>query len=113
MHHPTDRIAHTTVVEQWVEREIAQWVNHEGSIRRPIAPGANALTTFKIEFVLDVPIDKVFFLSHRNISDSDTKHSIFDVLEKHGKSHTSPHCSAIRKRYSWTFNVYHHFIHLF
>ena len=27
------------------EREIAQWVHHEGSIRRPIAPWANALTT--------------------------------------------------------------------
>ena len=31
MHHPTDRIAHTTafvtpVVEHWLEREIAQWV---------------------------------------------------------------------------------------
>ena len=31
MHHPTDRIAHTTafvtpVVEYWLEREIAQWV---------------------------------------------------------------------------------------
>ena len=30
MHHPTDRIAHTTafvtpVVEHWLEREIAQW----------------------------------------------------------------------------------------
>ena len=23
----------------------SQWVHHEGSIRRPIAPGANALTT--------------------------------------------------------------------
>ena len=49
-HHPTDRIAHTTafvtpVVEHWLEREIAQWVHHEGSIRRPIAPWANALTT--------------------------------------------------------------------
>ena len=38
-----DRIAHTTafvmpVVEHWLEREIAQWVHHEGSIRRPIAP---------------------------------------------------------------------------
>ena len=49
MHHPTDRIAHTTafvtsVVEHWLEREIAQWVHHEGSIRRPIAPWANALT---------------------------------------------------------------------
>ena len=32
MHHPTDRITHTTafvspVVEHWLEREIAQWVN--------------------------------------------------------------------------------------
>ena len=31
MHHPTDRIAHTTafvipVMEHWLEREIAQWV---------------------------------------------------------------------------------------
>ena len=31
MHHPKDRIAHTTafvtpVVEHWLEREIAQWV---------------------------------------------------------------------------------------
>ena len=40
---PSHRIAHTTafvtpVVEHWLEREIAQWVHHEGSIRRPIAP---------------------------------------------------------------------------
>ena len=50
MHHPTDRITQTTafvtpVVEQWLEREIAQWVHPEGSIRRPIASRANALTT--------------------------------------------------------------------
>ena len=50
MHHPTDRIAHTTafvtpVVEHWLEHEIAQRVHHEGSIWRPIAPSANALTT--------------------------------------------------------------------
>ena len=43
MHHPTDRIAHTTafvtpVVEHWLEQEIVQWVHHEGSIRQPIAP---------------------------------------------------------------------------
>ena len=43
MHHPTDRITHTTafvtpIMEHWLEREIAQWVRHEGSIRRPIAP---------------------------------------------------------------------------
>ena len=50
MHHPTDRISHTTAfvtpfVEHWLEREIAQWVHHEGSIRQHIAPRANALTT--------------------------------------------------------------------
>ena len=50
MHHLTDRITHTTafvtpVVENWLEREIAQWVHHEGSIRRPIAPLSNALIT--------------------------------------------------------------------
>ena len=44
MHHPTDRITHTTVfvipvVQHWLENEIAQWVgiHHEGSIRRPIS----------------------------------------------------------------------------
>ena len=41
MHHPTDRMTHTTafvipVVEHWLEREIGQWVHREGSIRRPI-----------------------------------------------------------------------------
>ena len=39
----TDMITHTTafvtpVVEYWLEREIAQWVHLEGSIRRSIAP---------------------------------------------------------------------------
>ena len=28
----------TPVMEQWLEREIAQWVHHEGSIRQLIAP---------------------------------------------------------------------------
>ena len=40
MHHPTDRITHTTafvtpVVEHWLEREIAQWV-HECILKCPI-----------------------------------------------------------------------------
>ena len=44
------RIAHATafitpVVEHWLTREIAQCIHHEGSIRRPIAPWANTLTT--------------------------------------------------------------------
>ena len=46
----TDRIVNITafatpVVEHWLEQEIAQWIHHEGSIRRPIVPRANALTT--------------------------------------------------------------------
>ena len=50
MHHLTDRIIHTTafvppVVEHWLKREVTQWVQHEGSIRRPIAQCENTLTT--------------------------------------------------------------------
>ena len=38
MHHPTDRIIHTTafvtpVVEHWLEREIAQWIHPMKDIR--------------------------------------------------------------------------------
>ena len=38
VHHPTDRIAPTMafvtlVVEHWLDRAIARWVHHEGSIR--------------------------------------------------------------------------------
>ena len=45
MHHPTDKIVHTTafvkpVVELWLEREIAQWVHDEGLIQWPIGPCA-------------------------------------------------------------------------
>ena len=32
-----------SVMEYWLIREITQWVHYEGSIRRPIAPYANAL----------------------------------------------------------------------
>ena len=28
----------TPVMEHWLEREIAQWVHHEESIRQPIPP---------------------------------------------------------------------------
>ena len=36
MHHPTNRTTHTRAfvtpdVEHWLERQIAQWVHHEGS----------------------------------------------------------------------------------
>ena len=49
MHHHINRIAHTTafvtpLVEHWLEREIIQWVHHDGSIRIPIAPRVNRQT---------------------------------------------------------------------
>ena len=42
MHESTDRMTHTTafltpVVEHWLEREIAQWIHHEGSIHRTMS----------------------------------------------------------------------------
>ena len=41
MHNPTDKITPATAfvtpdVKHWLEREIGQWVHHEGSIQRPI-----------------------------------------------------------------------------
>ena len=69
MHHPTDRITHTTafvspVVEHWLEREIAQWVHtmkdrsgdpsyHErtllpGATSRSFAHVTNATSTDKL-----------------------------------------------------------------
>ena len=47
MHYPTDRIAHTTAlafVTPVVEREISQWVHHEGSIRGRSFHGATSRT---------------------------------------------------------------------
>ena len=45
MHHPTDRIAHTTafvtpVVEHWLEQEIAQWVKCKGVMELGSSEGA-------------------------------------------------------------------------
>ena len=50
MHHATDRIIHATafltpVMEHWLEREIAQWVHHEGSIQRTIAHAFHGATS--------------------------------------------------------------------
>ena len=55
---PSDRIAHTTafvtpVVEHWLEREIAQWVHHEGWIRRPIDDIINEHSTTVVEHWLE------------------------------------------------------------
>ena len=49
MHHPTDRIAHTTVfvapvVEHWLEREIDQWVHPmEDRSDDPCSPDSSTL----------------------------------------------------------------------
>ena len=44
MYHPIDTIAHTTTsVEHSLEREIAQWVHHEGLIQQSIAPWEDTL----------------------------------------------------------------------
>ena len=46
MHHPTDRIVHTTAfVTQAGTKNSSMGPPHEGSIRRPITPWVNALTT--------------------------------------------------------------------
>ena len=34
----------TPIMDNWLEGEIAQWVNHEGSIRQPITYCADALS---------------------------------------------------------------------
>ena len=82
MHHLTDRITHTTafvtpVVEHQLEREIAQWVlprsyislrvHHEGSIRWPIAPWANALT-MELHLALGPPW-RINPTTHRTMSE--------------------------------------------
>ena len=50
--HPTDRMAQTSafvapVVEHWLEREIAQWVHHEGSIRDVLSASLNKTFPFR------------------------------------------------------------------
>ena len=59
MHHPTDRIAHTTafvipVVELWLESEIAQWVHHEGSIYREIGESICFSSYMRFKHVVSV-----------------------------------------------------------
>ena len=66
MHHPTDRITHTTafvtpVVKHWLEREIAQWgieqagtwLHGEGSI----GPMSVGLLTINFAFVDRISVD--------------------------------------------------------
>ena len=72
MHHPTDRIAHTTafvtpVVKHWLKREIAQWVHHmkdrsddpSHHERRPLPRGYISLPSDK-KFCLQTKADFIF-----------------------------------------------------
>ena len=62
MHYPTDRIIHTTafvtpVVEHMLEREIAQWVHHEGSIHKTSALLKHFLPSFSFfSFIFTLPL---------------------------------------------------------
>ena len=83
LHHPTDRIAHTTafvtpVVEHWLEREIAQWVHpmndrshHERTLlprsyisHPPLQIVSNSLTIM----VVVINVIFVFVVAHEQLS---------------------------------------------
>ena len=63
MHHPTERITHTTafvtpVVEHWLEREIAQWVERLSYLPNNLKmtncmPSANALSSLETDLKYD------------------------------------------------------------
>ena len=101
MHHPKDRITYTMafvtpVVEHWLERDIAQWVHHERSIRRPIAPWANALTTelhlapsnWKTLFCLLIKNANMFWTLLKCASNLTTGWSVMVLFAR--RSHESP-----------------------
>ena len=68
-HHPIDKMIHITffvipVVEHWLEREIVQWVNHEGSITQPIAAWTDPLQRSYISLPITfVPKEKIKLLA--------------------------------------------------
>ena len=72
MHHPTDRITHTTAFDTLAgTRNSSMGPHHEGSIRRPTAPWANALPLSYVPLLLVVkPLGysgahiKCIFLKH-------------------------------------------------
>ena len=104
--HPTDIIAHTTafvtpVVEHWLEWEIAWWVHHEGSIRRPIAPWANALTTELLS--LHILVNAITLLKQRNIYLDEMRWNCLDFI-----SHSCLHCV-----YNLMNFLYYIYIHIY
>ena len=68
MNHPTDSTAHSTafvmpVVEHLLEREIAQWVHHQESMRRLIVPWADPirLLLFRVHRGIEVMLLELYF----------------------------------------------------
>ena len=90
MHYPTDMITHTTafvtpVVEHCMEREIAQWVHHEESIRRPIAPRVNALTT-ELHLAPDkMVVTRIYYAVNIWQCTSSTNERVFDIRTQEPK----------------------------
>ena len=76
MHHPTDRIIHTTVfvtpvVEYWLEREIAQWVHSMKD--RPNDPSHHERTLLPGSYIsLPIAVEgyqrSLTFFSHTHLS---------------------------------------------
>ena len=98
MHHPTDRIAHTTafvtpVVEHWLEREIAQWVHpmkdrsddpsHHERMLLPQSyislPRTIQMTCQQMNIKLDKQVDRVVILQ-TEISDTPESNRVLDSV---------------------------------
>ena len=74
MHHPTDRITHTTdfvtpVVEHWLEREIAQWVHVIEAIQANKAKVLSAYVSMLNVIFTFNDVLNTFFLMNALVSD--------------------------------------------
>ena len=68
MHHPTDRITHTTafvtpVVEHWLERDIAQWVHYLNKRRLYIGKLGQPVSRSHEQFVCGKSLNLTTFLT--------------------------------------------------
>ena len=78
MHHPRDRIIHTTavvtpVVEHWLEREIAQWVLHAvWYLPFTDSPRKHTVTYhFRCHYTKSNPIDDHSNISSKKVTEAD------------------------------------------
>ena len=114
MHHPTDRIKHTTafvtpVVEHWLEQEIVQWVHHEGSIRRPTELNLAPHLFFKLIIHLRILVglcnkvkNKCRTHNHCNVP-PDLPLSVW--MEIYAVSRVESRDSCIRSLHKWTITI--------